>query len=458
MKPGFADEVLNSLSAHIAVLDVHGSIVRVNEAWKRFARQNGGDDNTFYVGTNYLTACENAVRYGKNEIAEAVLLAIRELLSGKQSHFSTEYPCHTPDRERWFSVYMSHFSYRGTSYFLTAHEDITARKEAENRLRESETTLRNVLEALPVGVWIMNQKEQIVHGNPAGQRIWGGSRFVATDRFEQCKKWWLATGRRIAKEEWAAVRAIQKGETSLDEEIRIECFDGSNKIVLNSALPLRNSAGSIVGAIIVNQDITSRKKAEEQLQRANLAIEIANRKLQQALVREQLKARTDELTGLNNRRYFFELSRNLFSLARRYRTPLSVCIFDIDHFKRINDRYGHQMGDTILRHIARLVRAHMRETDVPARYGGEEFIVVLPHTTAQEAFAAAEHLRESISAFREFADGKEVMATISVGIAEMMTDKDTLDGLIRRADQALYAAKNAGRNCSRIFSSAEQAK
>ncbi|SFN16738.1 GGDEF domain-containing protein, partial [Nitrosomonas communis] len=195
------------------------------------------------------------------------------------------------------------------------------------------------------------------------------------------------------------------------------------------------------------------KKAEDELHRANLTIEVANRELQQAFGREQLKARTDELTRLNNRRYFYELSRKLFNLARRYQTPLSVFIFDIDHFKQINDKYGHQFGDTVLRHVAQVISEHVRETDVLARYGGEEFIVTLPNTTVHEALAAAEHLRKGISASREIANGRKIIVTISVGVAEMMIHEDTLDRLIQRADQALYTAKNAGRNCSRFFSS-----
>jgi diguanylate cyclase (GGDEF)-like protein len=451
--PGFADEILNSLSAHIAVLDAHGSIVRVNEAWKRFARENGGDEAS-YIGTNYLAVCEDAVRCGGNEAAEAILLGIRNLLSGKQSSFSIEYPCHSTSIQRWFTVHISQFSYKGATYLLTAHEDITARKEAEDKLRESEATLRSVLAALPVGVWIMNQKGQIVHGNPAGQQIWAGSRYVTPDQFGEYKGWWLSTGRRIAPEEWAAARAIQTGETSIDEEIRIECFDGSNKIILNSAMPLRDSRSSIVGAIIVNQDITARKKVEDELHRSSLAIEVANQELQQAFILEQLKARTDELTRLNNRRHFYELSRKMFSLARRYQTPFSVFIFDIDHFKQINDKYGHQFGDTVLRHVAQVIREHVRETDVAARYGGEEFIVALPNTTVYEALAAAEHLREEISISCGIADGKKTTVTVSVGVVEMMTGEDNLDRLIQRADQALYMAKNAGRNCSRLFSSA----
>ncbi len=454
MNSGFAGKVLNALTAHIAVLDARGSIVAVNDAWKRFSHQNGGDGEEQYIGANYLAVCEDAVRLGGDEAAEAVLIGIRDLLNGSRATFSIEYPCHSRDVRRWFVARISRFEHEGGTFLLIAHENVTLRKEAEDRLRESDNRLRNVLDALPVGVWILDRSGRIVHGNPASRRIWAGARYVGPDRFGEYKGWWLDSGHRIGAAEWPEVRAIRKGETSTDEEIRIECFDGSEKIILNSAIPLRDGAGNIVGAVSVNQDITSRKASETELRRAKEAIDAMNEDLHRALAREQFKANTDELTGLSNRRHFHDLSGKLFSMARRYGTPLSVLIFDIDDFKRINDRYGHHCGDAILKRVARTVREHTRDADVSARYGGEEFIVALPNTTADEAFAAAEHLREDIDMSRDIVGASDMSVTISVGVAEMMPDEDTLEHLIQRADQALYAAKAAGRNCSRVFSPA----
>jgi PAS fold len=122
--------------------------------------------------------------------------------------------------------------------------------------------LQHVLEALPVGVWIMDHTGRITHGNPAGRRIWGGARYIGPAHFGEYKGWWADTGQRIAPDEWAASRAITRGETSIDEIVDIECFDGSRKTILNSALPLRDAAGQITGAIIINQDITDRRRSE----------------------------------------------------------------------------------------------------------------------------------------------------------------------------------------------------
>lgn len=122
--------------------------------------------------------------------------------------------------------------------------------------------LQKVLEALPVGVWIMDPTGRITHGNPAGLRIWAGAKYVGPEQFGEYRGWWGNTGKPIAADEWAAARAITNGETSIEEVIDIECFDGSRKTILNSALPLRNDAGQVTGAIIINQDITDRRRSE----------------------------------------------------------------------------------------------------------------------------------------------------------------------------------------------------
>jgi PAS domain-containing protein len=146
---------------------------------------------------------------------------------------------------------------------------------AENR--QSADILASVLEALPIGVWIMDRNGVITHGNPAGQRIWAGARYVGPENFGEYKGWWAHSGKPIAPNEWAAARAIQKGETSLDEMIDIECFDGTRKTILNSALPVRGPDGTVLGAIIVNQDISDRRRAEREreslLQRLQAAME-----------------------------------------------------------------------------------------------------------------------------------------------------------------------------------------
>jgi PAS domain S-box-containing protein len=132
----------------------------------------------------------------------------------------------------------------------------------EDQLRRSEATLRLMLEHLPVGIWLADAQGSIVYGNPAGQEVWRGARYVPTEKFHLYEGWWADTGKKIEAHEWALARAIEKGETSINEVIDIRCFDGSMKTVLNSALPLFDSAGHFEGAIVINQDITEARRAE----------------------------------------------------------------------------------------------------------------------------------------------------------------------------------------------------
>ncbi len=146
--------------------------------------------------------------------------------------------------------------------------DLTARVRAERERRESERLLRQVLDTLHVGVWQVDAGGRIVAANPAGRRIWAGERKVGIEDYGEYRGWWASDGRPIAAHEWAAARAIEKGETSLDEVVDIQCFDGSRKTILNSAVPLRDDAGALRGAIIVNHDITALKEAERALDAA----------------------------------------------------------------------------------------------------------------------------------------------------------------------------------------------
>jgi PAS domain S-box-containing protein len=133
---------------------------------------------------------------------------------------------------------------------------------------QSTRLLQQVLETLPVGVWVVGPSGRIIYGNAAGQQLWGSVRYVGIDGFDQFKGWWVESGRRIAPEEWAAARAIRHGEISLNELIRIQGFDGSEHVILNSAVPIMGPGGSIEGAIVLNQDVTEQRAAEEALRRS----------------------------------------------------------------------------------------------------------------------------------------------------------------------------------------------
>jgi PAS domain S-box-containing protein len=139
-------------------------------------------------------------------------------------------------------------------------------RDAGELIEKNEELLRNVLETLPVGVWIIDQAGVIQLCNKAGENIWCGARMVGPDQYGEYKAWWPETGRRIEAHEWGAARAIQCGETSLNEVVNIECFDGTRKTILHSAVPLRDASRQLIGAIVLNEDITERSRMEKALQ------------------------------------------------------------------------------------------------------------------------------------------------------------------------------------------------
>jgi diguanylate cyclase (GGDEF)-like protein len=182
--------------------------------------------------------------------------------------------------------------------------------------------------------------------------------------------------------------------------------------------------------------------------------EVALRKSEETL---RLLAITDPLTGLYNRRYFYELAEVEIHKSTRYSRPLSVMMFDIDFFKRINDAFGHSAGDMVLKMMARIAKEMLRKSDIPARYGGEEFIVFLPETSASEAATVAERLRKQIENTIVQAENHQITVTASFGVSDFFKEMNhgdhekMLSEFISSADQALYESKNTGRNRVTVY-------
>ncbi|HEY4106117.1 MAG TPA: diguanylate cyclase, partial [Polyangiaceae bacterium] len=182
--------------------------------------------------------------------------------------------------------------------------------------------------------------------------------------------------------------------------------------------------------------------------RVHYRLKILQDELREANKRLEALADTDGLTGLYNRRYFDALLLRELQRTARYKTPIGVALIDIDHFKYVNDTFGHPMGDEVLRNIAKLVTAGVRVTDCAARYGGEEIAIVFTQTSAQGVAEVTERLRHTIEQFAHVYEGHTVKRTASIGVGLIdgkgvpLTPKE----LVERADRALYQAKRGGRN------------
>ena len=199
-----------------------------------------------------------------------------------------------------------------------------------------------------------------------------------------------------------------------------------------------------LGLIASSTDISGIKQAEALLSQSSMDLEkeIAHRteKLEQLML-------TDPLTGVGNRRLLTKRLGEEVLRAQRYERPLTVVFFDIDHFKRINDTYGHNIGDMVLASVADKLGSGLRECDLLCRFGGEEFVVLLPETEMNKAIKVAERMRMDIAHMR-LPQIQEAI-TISAGLAELIVDESG-EQLLERCDRALYLAKEAGRNCCRI--------
>ena len=176
-----------------------------------------------------------------------------------------------------------------------------------------------------------------------------------------------------------------------------------------------------------------------------------NAELERLYAEAQRSAVLDSLTDVYNRRGLFELGEEEVQRASRYQRPLSLIMFDVDHFKILNDTHGHMIADVVLQQLTARCRRVLRQVDIFSRYGGEEFVILLPETRLDAATALAERLRAA--AEEPISTGGALLAvTISLGVASLREDHPELEDLLRQADVALYQAKEAGRNCVRIAS------
>lgn len=226
-------------------------------------------------------------------------------------------------------------------------------------------------------------------------------------------------GKQVSANYLRCVRAAQP--ISYEEALDLP---GGRRIWFTTLTPVfeNNVPTFLVGCA---QDITQHKQAEERL---------------------RIMATTDEMTGLRNRRHFMEQLQQEVERGRRYGQVFSVMMLDIDHFKRVNDDYGHLAGDAALRHLAGVMCKLLRQVDVPGRFGGEEFAVILPQTRLDGAFQLAERLRIGVETDPVRTEDKVIPLTMSIGVAEYDVSIGEADDILKLADDALYAAKNAGRN------------
>lgn len=335
-------------------------------------------------------------------------------------------------------------------------------ERAYHELQAHEHRLLQYLEAIPIGVTMIDQREWSAYTNKTGRDILGieqqeyGPEILLSHLLDNHTLYVAGTDEPFPPENLPLFRALQGESTHTDS---LEMVRGNNRIVLEVwASPIRDETGEIRFAIAAFQDITERRQTELELRTyqerlealvadrtETLKHEIEERKRVERALRRL--AMTDSLTGLFNRRHWLKRAEKEFERTRRYERALSIIICDVDHFKHVNDTFGHMVGDDVLIRVADIIEENVRSVDVVARFGGEEFVVLMPETRLEYAYEVAERLRRTVAAFRLETGDATIRVTLSVGVAQFDERHDTsLSTLIERADDALYAAKQAGRN------------
>lgn len=247
---------------------------------------------------------------------------------------------------------------------------------------------------------------------------------------EYIKTWkeFNTDGKQLSGAEMPLGRAILFGELVNNEEIIVELDDGSRKWALASAAPIYNNKGSIIAGLVIWYDITKQKNLESDL---------------------QLKANFDYLTGIYSRQKLLELMSRAFIRAVNDKLPITFLMFDLDHFKNINDQYGHSVGDEVLKYFSDNIARNIRSNDIFGRFGGEEFLVCLPDVSSVDGLNIAEKLREGVANNIMATTVGNIQITTSIGVFTYDGQESihSVEEVISIADQALYRAKKEGRNC-----------
>lgn len=287
-----------------------------------------------------------------------------------------------------------------------------------------------VIEASPEGILVIDGKNIVISYNQRLFEVWripdfrllgvGPDTVIGAD-----DNYILSKALERVKNKEAFLARVQElyDNPQLDDHCEIELTDG--RTLERHSTVLRNDDGKYLGRVWFFLDITAQKQNEA--------------------VQKEL-AHHDPLTGVANRRYFFERANQEFSRSKRHSTPLSIAELDIDYFKQINDQNGHAIGDEVLKSLCNTSQRLLRETDIFARLGGEEFVVLLPDTNLNRAAIVAEHLRQAIADSKFSLSNGEINYSVSIGIAMLKSTDTCIEDCLLRADSAMYRAKQNGRN------------
>lgn len=330
--------------------------------------------------------------------------------------------------------------------------DVTARLAADAALRASEEHFRLLAENMADVVWKADRERRITYINDADRRLRGYDRKEVVgqpieDSLTEEGRFMFAQV--LARH--AHLEAEGRGNEILRAEVPQRCKDGRVIWLDVMTLPAYDANGRISGYQGIGRDVTERKRQEAELEQSQRLLEFRVKELADEKIGLQEKVFQDPLTAINNRRYLDETLPRELARARRESYPVAVILIDLDHFKHINDSYGHAVGDEVLKATAGLLRKGARESDLICRYGGEEFVAVMPGMPAEPALQRVDRWRAELADMQLQFGGYEIRVTLSAGIAEYPAHGSDMATLLARADEMLYRSKSEGRNRVSVY-------
>lgn len=312
--------------------------------------------------------------------------------------------------------------------YVVMLEDVSRECEGELLLQQTTDVLRLANDAAEIGVWSWDYRKGALQWDdrmcefydvPEGER----------ESAPYHDFWRLGVHPDdLAEAEERQTRCIEE-RMPFTDDFRVVGRDGRIRYIHSAGVVEHDDAGHAIRMIGINQDVTLQSELEQQLRTANEELESI--------------ARVDALTGVPNRLAGLDRLHDEYARMRRTHSPFSVLVLDVDHFKLINDRYGHGAGDKALQRVASLLKNSLRQTDMLARFGGEEFIAILPDTGSAGASKVAETLRRAVESDASVPGGR---LTVSIGVSVARSDDEDEMSAVSRADLRMYEAKEAGRN------------
>lgn len=429
--------ILDSVTSEIAVLDHDGKIIAINRPWQRFALENSVDLGktmpTIRIGANYLAACPADTGAAAHEALNA-RNGIQAVLDGRLPSFSLEYPCHSPEQQRWFCMSVTPL---GDGVVIT-HTNITEHKQAVESVRIREEFFRMIAENVEEFIAVLDLQGQRLYNSPSYARFFADVESMkGTNSFSDVHPEDLERVERTFRE------TVHSGR-SHHLIYRLVLANGSIRHMESCGVLIRNSQGQATHVVVVSRDISERIESEKEI--LSLAF-------------------YDTLTQLPNRRLLNDRLNQAMAASMRSGSYGALMLLDLDNFKMLNDIYGHMVGDLLLIEVARRLTSCVREMDTVARFGGDEFVVLLSMLDEDKTDAVmrsrlvAEKIRAVLAVpyvlkFQS-KDGMETTVghhcTSSIGIALFINRESGIEDLLRHADMAMYQAKQAGRNSLRFY-------